>query len=106
MYLPVSTEDSFFSMWRWCCDFVSSCLLIILLCCVVANAALRGADAATQARVLQWMSWADSELLPASCAWVFPYLGIMPFNKQVIANPIHSITELFAKRSVLKPKPQ
>ncbi|PZC84619.1 hypothetical protein B5X24_HaOG204649 [Helicoverpa armigera] len=48
----------------------------------VSNAALRGTDAATQARVWQWASWADSELLPASCAWVFPYLGIMPFNKQ------------------------
>ncbi|CAH0686030.1 unnamed protein product [Spodoptera exigua] len=48
----------------------------------VSNAALRGSDAATQARILQWASWADSELLPASCAWVFPYLGIMQFNKQ------------------------
>ncbi|KAJ8720464.1 hypothetical protein PYW07_012507 [Mythimna separata] len=48
----------------------------------VSSAALRGADAATQASVWQWASWADSELLPASCAWVFPYLGIMQFNKQ------------------------
>ncbi|CAK9815139.1 Elongation factor 1-gamma [Anthophora plagiata] len=24
----------------------------------------------------------DSEILPASCAWVFPLLGIMPYNKQ------------------------
>lgn len=48
----------------------------------VSNAALRGTDAATQARIWQWASWADSELLPASCAWVFPYLGIMQFNKQ------------------------
>ncbi|XP_026731187.1 elongation factor 1-gamma [Trichoplusia ni] len=48
----------------------------------VSDAALRGGDAATQARVWQWASWADSELLPASCAWVFPYLGIMQFNKQ------------------------
>ncbi|CAB3223312.1 unnamed protein product [Arctia plantaginis] len=47
----------------------------------VADAALRGGDLATQARVWQWASWADSELLPASCAWVFPYLGIMQFNK-------------------------
>ncbi|KAI5638215.1 elongation factor 1 gamma, conserved domain-containing protein [Phthorimaea operculella] len=47
----------------------------------VANAALRGADAPTQARIWQWVSWADSELLPASCAWVFPFLGIMQFNK-------------------------
>ncbi|KAJ0175908.1 hypothetical protein K1T71_008082 [Dendrolimus kikuchii] len=48
----------------------------------VANEALRGADLATRARIWQWASWADSELLPASCAWVFPYLGIMQFNKQ------------------------
>ncbi|XP_026332370.1 elongation factor 1-gamma [Hyposmocoma kahamanoa] len=48
----------------------------------VSTAAMRGADNATAARILQWASWADSELLPASCAWVFPYLGIMPFNKQ------------------------
>ena len=48
----------------------------------VADAALRGGDLTTQARVWQWASWADSELLPASCAWVFPYLGIMQFNKQ------------------------
>ncbi|CAH2090650.1 unnamed protein product [Euphydryas editha] len=48
----------------------------------VANATLRGSDVATQAAIYQWASWADSELLPASCAWVFPYLGIMQFNKQ------------------------
>lgn len=52
----------------------------------VSTEALRGADKATAARILQWASWADSELLPASCAWVFPYLGIMPFNKQVLAH--------------------
>lgn len=49
----------------------------------VANAALRGENLETQAHIWQWVSWADSELLPASCAWVFPYLGIMQFNKQV-----------------------
>ncbi|KAM3957825.1 LOW QUALITY PROTEIN: elongation factor 1-gamma [Aphomia sociella] len=49
---------------------------------LVANAALRGNDLETQAQIWQWTSWADSELLPASCAWVFPYLGIMQFNKQ------------------------
>ncbi|CAK1582433.1 unnamed protein product [Parnassius mnemosyne] len=47
----------------------------------VANEALRGEDLETRARIWQWASWADSELLPASCAWVFPYLGIMQFNK-------------------------
>ncbi|XP_041981300.1 elongation factor 1-gamma [Aricia agestis] len=48
----------------------------------VANAALRGTDVASQAAIFQWASWADGELLPASCAWVFPYLGIMQFHKQ------------------------
>lgn len=48
----------------------------------VASPSLRGGELPTQARVWQWASWADSELLPASCAWVFPYLGIMQFNKQ------------------------
>ncbi|XP_045499771.1 elongation factor 1-gamma [Colias croceus] len=47
----------------------------------VANEALRGSDLKSQAAVYQWASWADSELLPASCTWVFPYLGIMQFNK-------------------------
>ncbi|CAK1543315.1 unnamed protein product [Leptosia nina] len=48
----------------------------------VSNESLRGSDLKTQAAICQWASWADSELLPASCAWVFPYLGIMQFNKQ------------------------
>lgn len=59
-------------------------MLLMWIVVPVSNAALRGTDAATQARIWQWASWADSELLPASCAWVFPYLGIMQFNKQVL----------------------
>jgi elongation factor 1-gamma len=27
------------------------------------------------------MNFADSDILPASCTWVFPTLGIMQFNK-------------------------
>merc|ERR1712055_124033 len=49
----------------------------------VANEELRGgSDAASRAQVVQWMSWADNEILPASCTWVFPCMGIMQFNKQ------------------------
>jgi len=40
-----------------------------------------GSDAASRAQVVQWMSWADNEVLPASCTWVFPTMGIMQFNK-------------------------
>uniref|UniRef100_A0A1B6LWB6 Elongation factor 1-gamma n=1 Tax=Graphocephala atropunctata TaxID=36148 RepID=A0A1B6LWB6_9HEMI len=48
----------------------------------VANAQLRGANELEKAQILQWLSFADSEILPASCTWVFPTLGIMQFNKQ------------------------
>ncbi|XP_044728654.1 elongation factor 1-gamma [Chrysoperla carnea] len=48
----------------------------------VANAQLRGKTDLDQAQVLQWISFADSEILPASCAWIFPILGILQFNKQ------------------------
>ncbi|XP_054261229.1 elongation factor 1-gamma-like isoform X2 [Macrosteles quadrilineatus] len=48
----------------------------------VANAQLRGANDVEKAQILQWLSFADSEILPASCTWVFPTLGIMQYNKQ------------------------
>merc|ERR1712137_1085033 len=48
----------------------------------VANDELRGgSDAAARAQVVQWMCWADNEVLPASCTWVFPCMGIMQYNK-------------------------
>merc|ERR1712027_245166 len=48
----------------------------------VANDELRGgADAAARAQVVQWMSMADNEILPAACTWVFPTMGIMQYNK-------------------------
>merc|ERR1719239_1088913 len=34
-----------------------------------------------QAQIVSWMNFADNEILPASCTWVFPCLGIMQFNK-------------------------
>merc|ERR1712004_619575 len=30
---------------------------------------------------VQWMSMADSDILPAACTWVFPTMGIMQYNK-------------------------
>jgi len=48
----------------------------------VANEELRGgSDAVARAQVVQWLSMADQEILPAACTWVFPTLGIMQFNK-------------------------
>ncbi|CAK9828643.1 Elongation factor 1-gamma [Anthophora retusa] len=48
----------------------------------VANDQLRGKTDIERAEIIQWFGFADSEILPASCAWVFPLLGIMPYNKQ------------------------
>jgi len=47
----------------------------------VGTDALRGKTVENQARVQQWMNFADNEILPASCTWVFPCLGIMQYNK-------------------------
>ncbi|XP_012169313.1 elongation factor 1-gamma [Bombus affinis] len=48
----------------------------------VANDQLRGKTDLERAEIIQWFGFADSEILPASCAWVFPLLGIMPYHKQ------------------------
>merc|ERR1712168_1724285 len=29
-----------------------------------------------------WVNFSDQEILPASCSWVFPTMGIMQYNKQ------------------------
>ncbi|KAH8419106.1 hypothetical protein KR222_005109, partial [Zaprionus bogoriensis] len=45
----------------------------------VANEQLRGGKCPfVQAEVQQWISFADNEIVPVSCAWVFPLLGILP----------------------------
>merc|ERR1712029_529401 len=48
----------------------------------VANAQLKGGSTpVAQAAVAQWMAFAQNEVLPAACTWVFPTMGIMAFNK-------------------------
>jgi len=47
----------------------------------VANAQLRGENALSQSQVLMYVNFADNDILPAACNWVFPTLGIMQFNK-------------------------
>jgi len=47
----------------------------------VANQQLRGSTDVEKAQIIQWLGFADSEILPASCTWVFPCLGIMQYNK-------------------------
>jgi len=38
-----------------------------------------------QAKIDQWMSFAQSELYPAVCGWLYPNLSIMAFNKEQVA---------------------
>ncbi|XP_018319939.1 elongation factor 1-gamma [Agrilus planipennis] len=49
----------------------------------VANDQLRGKSDFEKSQVLQWIFFAETEILPASCAWVFPVLGIIQFEKKV-----------------------
>ncbi|XP_031340295.1 elongation factor 1-gamma isoform X2 [Photinus pyralis] len=48
----------------------------------VANEQLRGKTDLEKAQILQWICFAESEILPASCAWVFPILGIVQYDKK------------------------
>ena len=42
-----------------------------------------GVDTKQQSQVWQWLSFADNELTPVSCAVVFPLLGVMGVDKKV-----------------------
>ncbi|KAK3587768.1 hypothetical protein CHS0354_042728 [Potamilus streckersoni] len=48
----------------------------------VGNSKLLGSSQKDQAQIQQWINFADNEILPASCTWVFPCLGITQYNKQ------------------------
>merc|ERR1712226_72512 len=52
------------------------------IACYVGNKDLCGASQGDAARVQQWINFGDNEILPASCTWVFPCLGITQYNKQ------------------------
>jgi len=48
----------------------------------VASDQLVGSSRTDGALIQQWVNFADQEILPASCSWVFPTMGIMQYNKQ------------------------
>jgi len=49
----------------------------------LANETLQGGkDEVQRVQVLQWTSFAQSELLPAVFGWLFPSMSIMAFNKE------------------------
>lgn len=52
----------------------------------LSNDQLRGKSDLVRAEVIQWLSFADNELMPAIASWVFPSLGIVQVDKQVVEN--------------------
>jgi len=60
----------------------------------VGNDQLRGKDALTQALIVQWINFADNEILPSACAWVFPTLSIIQPNKQAVEHAKQVIPKL------------
>lgn len=49
----------------------------------VSTEELRGSTPEAAAAVLQWVNFADSDVVPPASTWVFPTLGILHYNKQV-----------------------
>uniref|UniRef100_A0A5F9C4C0 Elongation factor 1-gamma n=1 Tax=Oryctolagus cuniculus TaxID=9986 RepID=A0A5F9C4C0_RABIT len=52
----------------------------------VSNEELWGSTPEAAAQVVQWVSFADSDIVPPASTWVFPTLGIMHHNKQATEN--------------------
>jgi len=48
----------------------------------LATDVLRGTSPVDAALVQQWIEFADSDILPSYCTWLFPCLGFMQYNKQ------------------------
>ncbi|XP_066137777.1 elongation factor 1-gamma isoform X2 [Euwallacea fornicatus] len=46
----------------------------------LADDQLKGKTDYDKAQILQWIGFAEGEVLPAACAWVFPILGIIKGN--------------------------
>ena len=50
----------------------------------LSNDQLKGKTPLDQALVIQWLSFADNEILPPAYTWVLPSLGAIQPNKQAI----------------------
>jgi hypothetical protein len=48
-----------------------------------ADSGLLGKDAKETAQVMQYLSLAESEIMPVQAAWTYPILGWIPQNKGV-----------------------
>ena len=60
------------------------CVCVCVCVYIVANNQLRGTTEIDAALVLQYVNFADNEILPSACTWTYPTLGIMQYNKNVM----------------------
>ena len=56
----------------------------------VSSPVLRGTSDVDQALVQQYINFADNEILPPACTWVFPTQGLMQYNKEVCLFNVYS----------------
>ena len=56
------------------------------ICFRLADESLRGRGVDETTDVLQWMQFADHELLPPVCAWVFPLIGVVESDAKTVEN--------------------
>jgi elongation factor 1-gamma len=60
----------------------------------LSNDQLKGTTALDQALVIQWLSFADNEILPPTYTWVLPALGAIQPNKQAIERSKEDIKKI------------
>ena len=61
------------------------------IACCVSNKELWESTPKAAAQVVQWVSFADSNIVPPASTWVFPTLGIMHYNKQATENAKYEV---------------
>ncbi|KAK2083721.1 Elongation factor 1-gamma [Saguinus oedipus] len=60
----------------------------------VINEELRGSTPEAAAQVVQWVSFADSDIVPPASTWVFPTLDIMHHNEQTTENAKEEVRQI------------
>ncbi|KAG7885858.1 hypothetical protein KL938_000890 [Ogataea parapolymorpha] len=53
-----------------------------------------GKDAKEEAKVWQWLSFFNTEFMPALCDWALPTVGILPYNAEQIQSGIERLEKL------------
>ncbi|KAI5736897.1 hypothetical protein M8J76_008245 [Diaphorina citri] len=63
----------------------------------VANEQLKGKTEAEKSKIFDYVCFAQDELLPNACRWVFPILEIYPYNKQTVDSAKDGLKRSLAK---------